>query len=112
MVYTTGSPYVGLPGLTVQLQKPLPGADIAPARWAFQTGGTGHLYQGRFKSFPIQDDEHLLTVMRYVERNPLRAAEVSATRQSKFASTEALLQKENAYLEEHPRATVAAATRR
>lgn len=38
-----------------------------------QTGGTGHLYQGRFKTFPIQSDEHLLTVLRYVERNPLRA---------------------------------------
>ncbi len=35
--------------------------------------GTGHLYQGRFKTFPIEDDEHLLTVLRYVERNPLRA---------------------------------------
>ena len=38
-----------------------------------KTGGTGHLYQGRFKSFPIQTDGHLLTVMRYVERNPVRA---------------------------------------
>ncbi|HEY5871333.1 MAG TPA: transposase [Candidatus Tectomicrobia bacterium] len=37
------------------------------------TTGTGHLYQGRFKSFPIQTDEHLLTVCRYVERNPVRA---------------------------------------
>ncbi|MCH8963776.1 MAG: transposase [Planctomycetes bacterium] len=37
------------------------------------TSGTGHLYQGRFKSFPIQSDEHFLTVCRYVERNPLRA---------------------------------------
>lgn len=37
------------------------------------TAGTGPLYQGRFKSFPIQQDDHLLTVMRYVERNPLRA---------------------------------------
>ncbi len=44
-------------------------------RWHahYRTGGTGHLYQGRFKSFPVQSDEHLLTVMRYVERNPLRA---------------------------------------
>ena len=33
----------------------------------------GHLYQGRFKSFPVQDDPHLLTVLRYVEANPLRA---------------------------------------
>jgi putative transposase len=37
------------------------------------TGGTGPLYQGRFKSFPVQDDRHFLIVARYVERNPLRA---------------------------------------
>jgi putative transposase len=35
--------------------------------------GSGHVYQGRFKSFPVQDDEHFLTVCRYVERNALRA---------------------------------------
>jgi putative transposase len=37
------------------------------------TGGRGHLYQSRFKSFPIQQDEHFLSVGRYVERNALRA---------------------------------------
>ena len=37
------------------------------------TEGTGHLYQGRFKTFPIEEDEHLLTVLRYVEGNALRA---------------------------------------
>jgi putative transposase len=37
------------------------------------TTGTGPLYQGRFKSFPIQEDGHLLTVCRYVEGNALRA---------------------------------------
>ena len=37
------------------------------------SAGAGHLYQGRFKSFVIQTDEHLLTVCRYVERNALRA---------------------------------------
>jgi putative transposase len=37
------------------------------------TEGTGPLYQGRFKSFPIQQDQHYFTVCRYVERNPLRA---------------------------------------
>ena len=44
-------------------------------RWraAHRTGGTGPLYQGRFKSFPIEEDDHWLTVLRYVERNPLRA---------------------------------------
>ena len=35
--------------------------------------GSGHLYQGRFKSFPVQDDGHFFTVCRYVERNALRA---------------------------------------
>lgn len=35
--------------------------------------GSGHLYQGRFKSFPIQEDEHFSAVARYVERNALRA---------------------------------------
>jgi putative transposase len=39
---------------------------------------TGHVWQGRFKSFPIQADEHLLTVLRYVERNSLRADLVKA----------------------------------
>jgi putative transposase len=33
----------------------------------------GHLWQGRFKSFPIQQDGHLLTVLRYVFRNPVPA---------------------------------------
>jgi putative transposase len=37
------------------------------------TAGMGHVYQGRFKSFPIAADEHLLAVLRYIERNPLRA---------------------------------------
>ena len=35
--------------------------------------GTGHLYQGRYKSVPVQSDRHLLTVLRYVEGNPVRA---------------------------------------
>jgi putative transposase len=37
------------------------------------TTGIGHLYQGRYKSFPVQSDAHYLTVLRYIEANPLRA---------------------------------------
>jgi putative transposase len=37
----------------------------------------GHVWQGRFKSPVIQDDEHLLTVLRYVEADPLRAGMVT-----------------------------------
>jgi putative transposase len=36
-------------------------------------GGSGHVWQGRFKAFPIQEDEHLLAVQRHVESNALRA---------------------------------------
>jgi putative transposase len=44
-------------------------------RWRVsnRTVGYGHLYQGRFKSIPVQCDDHLLALMRYVERNPLSA---------------------------------------
>lgn len=35
--------------------------------------GSGHVYQGRFKSFPIQEDQHFITVARYIERNAKRA---------------------------------------
>jgi putative transposase len=38
-----------------------------------ESGGTGPIYQGRFKSFPVQENEHYFTVCRYVERNALRA---------------------------------------
>lgn len=37
------------------------------------TSGTGPVYQGRFKSFPFERDEHALTVCCHVERNALRA---------------------------------------
>jgi putative transposase len=37
------------------------------------TSGQGHLYQGTYKSFPVQRDDHLLMVLRYVEGNALRA---------------------------------------
>jgi len=57
-------------------------------RWHahYHTSGSGHLYQGRFKSFPIQSDDHLLTVIRYVERNPLRAGFVDRAEAWKWGS--------------------------
>ncbi|MGE5195132.1 MAG: transposase [Deltaproteobacteria bacterium] len=57
-------------------------------RWhAFrQSIGSGHLYQGRFKSFPIEEDDHLYTVARYVERNALRANLVPRAEHWKWGS--------------------------
>jgi putative transposase len=40
-------------------------------------GTSGHVWQGRFKSPVIQDDDHALVVLRYIEANPLRAGMVS-----------------------------------
>ena len=48
--------------------------------------GQGHVYQGRFKSFPVQEDAHLLTVVRYVERNPLRAMMVQRSEHWAYSS--------------------------
>jgi putative transposase len=38
-----------------------------------RTAGTGHLYQGRYKSFLVESGEYLATLIRYIERNPVRA---------------------------------------
>jgi putative transposase len=45
-------------------------ANIHTQRWqrAKLRVGYGHLYQGRFKSFPLDGDEHFYSVVRYVER--------------------------------------------
>jgi putative transposase len=48
--------------------------------------GSGHLYQGRFKSFPVETDEHFHTVARYVERNPLRESLVRRAEQWQWSS--------------------------
>lgn len=42
-----------------------------------RTTGTGHVYQGRYKSFPVSTDTHFLRLCRYVERNAQRAALVA-----------------------------------
>lgn len=52
----------------------------------YHTVGTGHLYQGRFKSFPVQSDEHFFVVCRYVERNALAAGIVTAAQDWRFGS--------------------------
>ncbi|MBS0210233.1 MAG: transposase [Planctomycetes bacterium] len=48
--------------------------------------GQGHLYQGTYKSFPVQDDDHFYVVARYVERNALRANLVSSAEQWRWSS--------------------------
>ena len=49
-------------------------------------GGSGHILQGRFKSFPVQRDEHLMTVLRYVLQNPVRAGSSSTVQEWLWSS--------------------------
>lgn len=51
-----------------------------------RSSGTGPVYQGRFKSFPVQTDEHFFTVARYIERNALRASLVSRAEEWQWSS--------------------------
>ena len=49
-------------------------------RWQEHRGyaGLGHVYQGRYKSFPVESDEHFWVVARYVERNALRESRLAS----------------------------------
>lgn len=49
-------------------------------------GSSGHVWQGRFKSFMVQEDVHLLMVLRYIEGNPVRAKMVSSAKEWKWSS--------------------------
>jgi len=49
-------------------------------------GSGGHVWQGRFKSPLVQDDEHLLTLLRYVEANPPRAKLVQQAGEYRWSS--------------------------
>lgn len=51
-----------------------------------ETEGHGHLYQGTYRSFPVQDDRYFLAVCRYVERNPLRAKLVGRAEEWQWSS--------------------------
>lgn len=63
----------------------------------------GHVWQGRFKAFPIQEDDHYLTVLRYVERNPVRAKLVKRAEEWRWSSLYTLLHPEkHSFLAEGP----------
>jgi len=74
----------------------------------YHTRGGGHIYQGRFKSFPVQSDEHFLTLCRYVEANPRRArlvkrAELWRWSSLGYATTDGLKAPQSAWPIDRPR---------
>jgi putative transposase len=51
-----------------------------------ETIGYGHLYQDRYKSFPVENNEYCQTLIRYVEQNPLRAKLVTRAEDWRWSS--------------------------
>jgi putative transposase len=62
----------------------------------------GRIWQGRFKAPPIQQDHHLLVVMRYVERNPVRGGLVSRAEQWRWSSLRARRTASDSLLSQSP----------
>ena len=58
------------------------------SRWHLvkHTVGEGHVYQGRYKSFICQNDNHFITLVQYVERNALKAKLVDKAENWKWSS--------------------------
>ena len=46
----------------------------------------GHLFQDRFKSEPIEDEKYLLTVIRYIHQNPVKAEVVENIDEYEYSS--------------------------
>ena len=72
--------------LLAQFMEPLTITQVR--RWVIHRHrvGMGPVYQGRYKSFPVEDDAHFSTLARYVERNPLRARLVSRAEKWRWSS--------------------------
>ena len=62
----------------------------------------GHVWQGRFKSFIVKEDEHLITLLRYVEGNPVRAGLVESAVDWQWSSHSSRIAKEKSELLDDP----------
>jgi putative transposase len=78
------------------LLRPVPGQTVSRIlqsvsvahTWGYHRrhGSVGHVWQGRFRSPVVQDDGHLLVVLRYIEANPLRAGMVAQVGEYRWSS--------------------------
>jgi len=71
-------------GTVSQIVKAITIAHTRRYHYRYQT--SGHVWQGRFKSPIVSDDEYLLTLMRYIEQNPVRAGMVNHPEEYRFSS--------------------------
>jgi len=59
---------------------------------------SGHVWQGRYKSFMVQEDKHLLMVLRYIEGNPGRAKMVASAKEWRWSSHNEVIGADNSGL--------------
>lgn len=73
--------------------------------WRRRYGLVGHLWQGRFKSIPIEKEAYLLECGRYIDRNPVRAGLCKIPEEYPWSSARTYLteqQRKWAFLDRNP----------
>ena len=61
----------------------------------------GHLFQDRFKSEPIEDDEYFLTVLRYIHQNPIKAGIVEKLEEYVYSSYNEYMKDSNTFIDKN-----------
>ena len=82
----------GKENLTVVLKR-IAGSFVYWYNWKYRR--CGHLFQDRFKSEPVEDDEYFLTVIRYIHQNPIKAGICKNIDGYKFSSYNEYINKQN-----------------
>ncbi len=69
----------------------------------YNYGTSGTIWEGRYKASLVQEEDYLLTCMRYIELNPTRANMVAHPREYRWSSYRANGEgRENALITPHP----------
>lgn len=88
-------------GLVVFIQR-LTAAHVRRWRKFHGSSGRGVLYQGRFRSFPVQEDGHFATVASYIEANARRSNLVDKAEDWKWGSLSKRLHRRDSWLSSWP----------
>lgn len=59
----------------------------------------GHLFQDRYKSEPIESESYLLTVLRYIHRNPVKARLAKSVEGYRWSSYNAYIKQDNSLVD-------------
>lgn len=82
----------GVENLTLVLKR-IAGSYVYWYNWKYHR--SGHLFQDRFKSEPVEDDAYFLTVIRYIHQNPVKAGICKNIDGYKFSSYNEYINKVN-----------------